>query len=166
MAAATDRSADADRIAGNPVHGTVVAAGGRAALIRGPSGAGKSDLALRCLAVAASDLLPHPARLVADDRVELVATTAAGGGLGLLARAPASIRGLLEVRGVGILPVPWQAEAELRLVVDLVAPGQVERLPPEPLPIVELAGCGLPRLALAPFEPSAPLKLLLALARV
>jgi serine kinase of HPr protein (carbohydrate metabolism regulator) len=52
-------------------HGTAIAIGSHAALIRGASGAGKSDLALRCLAVAPTALIPGPARLVADDRVEL-----------------------------------------------------------------------------------------------
>lgn len=155
MAAATDQT----------VHATVIAADGRAALIRGPSGAGKSDLALRCLALAPSSLVPHEARLVADDRVLLVA---AGGRL--LARAPAGIAGLIEVRGLGIVRLPALPEAELRLVVDLVAPGDakagIERLPPDPLPPVDIAGVALPLLRLVAFEASAPLKLMLALARV
>ena len=50
-------------------HGTAIAVGGSAALIIGPSGAGKSDLALRCLAIAPTALIPTPAHLVADDRV-------------------------------------------------------------------------------------------------
>jgi len=50
-------------------HGTAIAVSGRAALIVGPSGAGKSDLALRCLAVAPTALIPAAAQLVGDDRV-------------------------------------------------------------------------------------------------
>lgn len=151
MADATDQT----------LHGTVVAAGGRGALLRGPSGAGKSDLALRCLALHPTTLLPAAVELVADDRVLVETRTGR-----LVARAPAILQGLIEVRGVGILRVPFRAEAELRLVVDLVPAGEVERLPPEPLPRVEVAGGTLPRLHLDAREPSAPLKLLLALARV
>ena len=149
MAGVTDQS----------LHATAIAANGRAALIRGASGAGKSDLALRCLALAPSGLLPHPVRLVADDRVLLVAS-----GGRLLARAPDAIRGLIEVRGLGIVELPAEIEAELRLVVDLVARGEIERLP-DPAARVELRGHRLPALALAPFEASSPVKLLLALAR-
>ncbi len=47
------KHAEARRLDGGRelLHGTAIAIGGRAALIRGPSGAGKSDLALRCLGV-------------------------------------------------------------------------------------------------------------------
>lgn len=154
MAASTDQT----------LHGTVIAAAGRGALIRGPSGAGKSDLALRCLALAPSALLPHAVELVTDDRVEIRAPADASAGWPT-ARPPATIRGLLEVRGLGILTLPYRAEVELRLVVDLVAPDAVERLPPDPLPTTPIAGVPLPVLQLAAHEASAPLKLLLALTR-
>src|SRR5689334_23520913 len=49
------------------VHATAIALGGNAALIRGAPGSGKSDLALRCLAIAPTALVPCPASLVADD---------------------------------------------------------------------------------------------------
>jgi HPr kinase/phosphorylase len=142
------------------VHGTAIALAGRAALIRGDSGAGKSDLVLRCLATPVSPLIPHQAELVADDRVQIEAVGGA-----LIARAPPQLRGLLEVRGLGILPIPFADSAELVLVVDLVAPDQVERLP-DPWPRVDLLGRSLPRLALWPFEASAALKVLLALHRL
>jgi HPr kinase/phosphorylase len=133
------------------VHGTTVAVEGEAVLLRGPPGSGKSDLALR--------LIDAGARLVADDQTEL--TRAAHG---LVARAPATIAGRMEVRGVGILRVPTVSSAPLRLVVDLVAPERVERLP-EPQ-FCEYLQCSLPLLALAPFEASAPAKIRLALASV
>jgi hypothetical protein len=65
------------------------------------------------------------------------------------------------VRGLGILRVPAIASAPLRLVVDLVAPERIERLP-EPQ-FCELLGQSVPLLLLAPFEASAPAKLRLAL---
>ena len=74
------------------VHGTVVAIEGEAMLLRGPPGAGKSDLALR--------LIDGGARLVADDQALLRRADNQ-----VLARAPAAIAGLIEVRGVGILRV-------------------------------------------------------------
>ena len=140
-------------------HGTVIAVNGRAALIVGPSGAGKSDLALRCLSLATSALVPAAAHLVADDRVLITLTDGR-----LSVAAPEAILGKLEVRGIGILEVPYERSAELALIAELVAPGAVERLP-DPSPIRELLGVSLPVLRLAPFEASAPIKLLLALAR-
>jgi len=141
------------------VHGTCVALGRRAALLRGPSGSGKSDLALRFLFLARrGPAALEPPILVADDQVVLVRQ-----GPGLLARAPDTIRGKLEVRGVGIVEVKSLPEAELVLVVDLAPAAEVERLPDAES--VELRGVALPRLRLSPWEASAPIKLAIALAR-
>jgi serine kinase of HPr protein (carbohydrate metabolism regulator) len=76
------------------------------------------------------------------------------------AGAPESLRGRIEVRGLGIMPVPFVAEARLDWIIDLVAAAALERLP-EPL-AVELLGVGLPLLRLAAAEPSAPAKVRLA----
>ncbi len=142
------------------VHGTCVALGSGAALLRGPSGSGKSDLALRFLFLARRGpaALEAPI-LVADDQVVL-----AREGTRLLARAAQTIRGKIEVRGVGIVEVKSLAEAELKLVVDLVWPQQVERLP-ETDKTVPLLGLAIPLVHLRPWEASAPIKLALALAR-
>jgi HPr kinase/phosphorylase len=130
------------------VHGTTVALEGEGVLLRGPSGSGKSDLALR--------LIDGGARLVADDQTELIRSPN-----GLIARSPASIAGKMEVRGVGILRVPMVSSVPVRLVVDLVPPGRVERLP-EPQ-FCEYLQCSLPLLGLAPFEAATPAKIRLAL---
>lgn len=130
------------------MHATCVALGGAAVLLRGPSGTGKSDLALR--------LVDAGAALVADDQVEL---TAEGGRL--VARAPAALAGKLEVRGVGIVPLAAAVAAPVALVADLVP--SAERLP-EPAEETIL-GIAIPRIEIAPFEPSAPAKLRLALAQ-
>jgi serine kinase of HPr protein (carbohydrate metabolism regulator) len=139
------------------VHGTCVALGRRGALLRGGSGAGKSDLALRFLSLPAEAGLALS--LVADDQVEI----AANGEQALIASAPATLAGKLEVRGLGIVTVPHLAEASLVLAVDLVEPGNVPRMPPETAETVSIAGVALPLLRLAPFEASAPLKLKMAL---
>lgn len=124
----------------------------RGVLIEGPSGSGKSDLALRALA--------HGARLVADDRV--LAWTA---GDRLFGRAPETLAGLLEMRGLGIVPTPALPWAGIALVVACEPdPKAVERLPdPE---TTERLGVTLPLWRLWPFEPAAPLKLITALERV
>lgn len=139
------------------VHATAIALGTHAALIRGAPGSGKSDLALRCLALAPTALIASPVTLVADDRVDLVADAGR-----LYAQAPATIRGKLEVRGLGIVTVPHVPRAEVKVVADLSAPEEIERLP-EASASAELAGVRVPLIRLAPFEAAAPVKLLLAI---
>ena len=139
------------------VHATAIAVGADAALIRGASGAGKSDLALRCLAYSASSLITEAPRLVSDDQVILTRA-----GATIEARAPETIRGKLEVRGVGIVTLPSVFKARVRLVVELTAPGGYPRLP-DPEATTHILGLSLPIVWLAPFEVSAPEKLLLAL---
>ncbi len=131
------------------IHGTAIALGGDGVLLRGPSGSGKSDLALR--------LIDGGARLIADDQTEL---RDIGGAVRL--SAPATIAGQMEIRGIGIVAVPHQASAPLRLVIDLVSAETIERLP-------DPRSCrffryDIPLIALAPFEASAPAKLRAALA--
>lgn len=139
------------------IHGTAVALGGRAALIRGPSGAGKSDLAFRCLGLGTSSVVRAPVKLVSDDQVILKQQ-----GEGLVASAPDTLRGKLEVRGLGILEVDTVAEANLVLIVDLIRDGSIERYP-DPWPSAHIMGFDIPIVRLFPFESSSPLKLLAAI---
>lgn len=141
------------------IHGTAIAFGARGVLLRGPSGAGKSDLALRCIALAHSLPTPAPPMLVADDQV--LAEAEAGG---IVLRPPATIAGLIEVRGVGIVRLPYAASVRLVLVVELVQPDMVERLP-EPGAVATIAGFDIALARLSAFEASAPLKVVLALDR-
>lgn len=99
------------------MHASCVAYGGAAVLITGPSGAGKSALALQLMALGAV--------LVSDDK-----TCLRGVEDGLLATAPASIKGMIEARGVGILAADTCDAAFVRLIVDL-AREEAERLPPQ-----------------------------------
>ena len=99
------------------LHASCVAWQGRGALILGQSGAGKSALALQLMALGAD--------LVSDDRTELLAEADA-----LTARAPATIQGLIEARGVGLMRVPFVPKAEIALVIDLDQP-EPNRLPPQ-----------------------------------
>ncbi len=129
------------------VHGTCVELFGLGVLLRGPSGSGKSDLALR--------LIDGGARLVADDQVVLTAEAGR-----IQAAAPTRIARRIEVRGLGIVQVATIEAAPVGLVVDLVAPADVQRLP-EPSEC-QLAGITVRSIALAPFEASAAAKVRLA----
>lgn len=101
--------------AATQLHGSAVAAAGRACLITGASGSGKSTLAIEMIALGAE--------LVADDRVELRRE-----GDALLVSAPPAIAGLIEARGAGILRLAPRPEAPLALIVDLDG-SEPERLP-------------------------------------
>ena len=130
------------------VHATTVAIEKQGVLLRGPSGSGKSDLALR--------LINDGAVLIADDRTALTQRDGA-----VIAQCPVSIAGKLEVRGIGIVDVPYIEEAALSVIVDLVDPDQVERLPV--LRTEELLDCRIPSILLAPFEASASAKIKMAI---
>src|SRR5207247_3840591 len=84
------------------IHASAVLVGSRAVLIRGPAGCGKSWLALALLDAAAQGLVRF-AKLVTDDRAELEACHGR-----LLVRPPAPIRGLIEIRGLGIRRLPLE----------------------------------------------------------
>ncbi|MTJ84390.1 MAG: serine/threonine protein kinase [Telmatospirillum sp.] len=129
------------------LHGTCVLIGDIGVLLRGPSGAGKSDLALR--------LIEGGARLVSDDQVEVRRD-----GARLMAQAPATIAGMIEVRGLGLVRMPPVGPVPLGLVIDLVPREAVDRLPDEQTE--EIAGVALPRLAFHPWEASAATKVRLA----
>ena len=141
------------------IHATALSLGGVAVLVRGASGAGKSDLALRCLALAPGPLVSERFELIADDQVHMTLRDRV-----LIASCPPTIHGLIEVRGVGIIRVEPAVPAPVRLIVDLVAPGAVPRLPDD-TGRVSISGIEIPHLVLDPTPASAPLKLALALIR-
>ncbi len=95
------------------LHASCVARDGSAVLLTGPAGAGKSDLALR--------LIDRGFVLVADDQVIVEDGCA---------RAPEALAGLIELRGLGLLRVPYVGGVLLRLRVRLgEQPNGGERLP-------------------------------------
>ncbi len=107
------------------LHATCVAVEGKGLLILGPSGAGKSSLALQMMGLGA--------RLVADDRVDLVRR-----GDSLIATCPAPLTGLIEARGLGILRADPVVQTAVVLVADLERAPDM-RLPPAAA--ILLAGC-------------------------
>ena len=97
------------------LHATTVAVGEAGVLIIGVSGAGKSALALQLIALGA--------RLVADDRTQV-----SRDGDQVIARAPQSILGQIEARGIGLLRIPVLPQISLKMVVDMDQRSQ-QRLP-------------------------------------
>ncbi len=125
------------------IHASAVLAGARAVLIRGPAGSGKSRLALSLIQAASNGQLIF-ARLVADDRVHVAAAHDR-----LIARPPAVLAGLLEVRGLGIQHLPYEPMAVVSWVVDLGVAAPM-RIPDDSAAHAVVAGVRIRRLAVAP----------------
>lgn len=124
------------------LHASCVAIGGRAVLIEGLSGSGKSDLTLR--------LIDRGAALVSDDYVFIRRE-----GTRLFASAPPLLAGKIEIRGLGIVEMPYVDDMPVALIVSVGEP--VERLP-EDGRAQNLIGIHVPHVALAALEQSAPIK--------
>ena len=138
------------------LHAGLIAAraGGdwRAALIMGSSGTGKSDVMLRCLDLGL--------RLVADDR-----TLVWDSGGRLFGRAPDTLRGLIELRGIGVLRERGLPFAEAVLVIHCQPMEAAVERAPDPA-THEICGLRLPSLALHALDASAPAKISRALMRL
>jgi serine kinase of HPr protein (carbohydrate metabolism regulator) len=123
------------------VHATGLVLGRKGLILRGPSGSGKSLLALALLDDWEARGLP--AKLVSDDRLDLVAEKSR-----LMMHAPSAIAGLAELRGRGIVQRPFVTKAAVHLVVDFVP--RLERMIEEDelslvLHGVSVARCPLPK---------------------
>jgi len=114
-------------------HGCALELEGKGVLILGPSGSGKTSTLLETLDHAHKT--GRSAHLLADDRVLLEAR-----GKDLIARAPPTLRGLVEVYGFGIVEHAYLMEAPIRLVCNMVS--RVERMRESER--IELEGISLP----------------------
>ena len=129
------------------VHASAISIGGLGVLIEGRSGVGKSDLALR--------LIDRGAELISDDYTLVQRREGR-----LYASPPDTIAGRIEVRGVGILTLPFARDIPVALVIRVEE--QPERLPATPEQR-RMAGLTVPVIALPALEPSSPIKVELAL---
>lgn len=120
------------------IHASCVVFDGHGILIRGESGAGKSRFAH--LILLRAPLYGRTAMLVGDDRLHVEARDGE-----LLASAPDALKGLLEVRGLGLIRLPHAAEARLDLAIDLVPVEEVPRMPAPEQAQTFLHGVTLPR---------------------
>ena len=124
------------------LHASCAAYDGAGVLLVGPSGCGKSDLLLRLIDAGFS--------LVADDQVEVTDGRA---------RPPASLAGLIEVRGLGIFRLDHTPDVPVRLVVALCEAPDA-RLPwPARDPRLDT-----PRVRIDAWSASAPARVRIALA--
>ena len=130
------------------IHATCVVIRGQGVLLRGDPGSGKSDLALR--------LIEDGAGLVSDDYTEIRKD-----GDELVGRAPDAIEGLMELRGIGIVRMPFAKDAAIRAIFDLAPLADIDRLPDSETEIIQ--GIAVPRFRVHGFDASAPAKVRWAL---
>ena len=131
------------------IHASCVELNGVGVLILGKSGAGKSDLVLRLIK-------SQDATLIADDRTDLIIKNNR-----VTASCPQNIQGFLEVRGIGIIELPFKQEITIDLVVELVDDlDKIERLPSTVF--WEFEKVKIRKIYLYPFEESAIYKLQIA----
>ena len=138
------------RLSAETVHASTVASEGRAVLITGPSGSGKSDLTLR--------LLDRGFILVSDDQ-----TIVKRQGDRLIALAPPSIAGKLEIRGIGIIEMETVSEVPVALIVELTS--EIQRLPDDSRER-PLLGVPVPLISVDAMTASAPSKVAVGLDRL
>ena len=116
------------------IHSTSVVIDDNGVLILGDSGSGKSDLALR--------LIDNGATLISDD-ISICRKNSNN----IYLYCPPEIKGLLEVREIGIITVPFVERIKLRLVVNLKSKNN-ERFPKDScfrilgikIPIINIEG--------------------------
>jgi len=135
------------------VHASAVAIGDHGVLIRGEAGSGKSSLALA--------LIDDPkafAVLIADDQVHVVR-----GAAGLTLHPMPRTAGLIEIRGIGIVPMRHKDEARLVLVVDLLPAEECPRMPEDGERVAVVLGEDVARLTLPIGAPDSSLRVRTAL---
>lgn len=135
------------------VHASAVQSGTTGILIRGPSGSGKSQLAFDLILAGRAGAI-STTHLISDDRVQLEADAGR-----LIARAPETIGGLIEIRGLGIRRCDFIPQGPIGLIVDLAA-GDAARLPEAKSLSIELFGIKIPRIPVG--TGFAPLPLVIA----
>ena len=138
------------RLSSETLHASCVALDGRAVLITGISGSGKSDLSLR--------LIDRGFVLVSDDQ-----TIVRKSGEKLIATAPATIAGKLEIRGVGIVEMETVKDVQVALLVELTS--DIQRMPDDSRERPVL-GVKLPLISVDATTASAASKVALALDRL
>lgn len=108
------------------LHAGCVLVGTHGLLIRGASGAGKSYLARLILDHCTAR--NRYAALVADDQVQLSRHETPQGAY-LVAHPAENLAGLMEVRGLGIVTMPYEPAAVVRAVIDLEPAASVGETP-------------------------------------
>lgn len=138
----------AQKVTSVNLHATSVDLQGKGILIFGKPGTGKSSLALQ--------LIDRGAILIADDQTILHYEKEK-----LVLKPPEKLRGMMEVRGVGLCSFPFNQQSCLTLCVEICEKEELGRLP-ESL-FKEYYEIRIPLLKLQKDDPLGPIKVELKL---
>ncbi len=127
------------------LHANSITFENKGLLLLGPSGSGKSDLCIR--------LIDKGWTLISDDYSNVWVKAGE-----MWAKPHENTSGKIEVRGLGIVDVPFCPKTQIMGLIYLVESSkEVERMPEIPLKL--LMNVTLPYLNLYAFEDSTPLKI-------
>ena len=130
------------------IHATAVKYKKFGIMITGDCGSGKSDLALRLIK-------QYGAKLIADDRCNIDVKNGK-----IVVSCPDNIKNMLEVRGIGIVPIKSAKNTEISLVVELVDDlKKIERMKSKEN--FMFADACVEKIKIYPFECSAPEKIVI-----
>jgi hypothetical protein len=135
------------------IHATALVVGETGVLVTGPSGSGKSRIAMELMQAGRTG--GKFAALVCDDQVLLTVV-----GKKILASAPQSICGMIELRGSGILKVSSMQRAVMHIAIAAGRPDGDMRLPSPDAQFSPVEGIALPLLHLVPGHLLDPLDLI------
>jgi serine kinase of HPr protein (carbohydrate metabolism regulator) len=119
------------------VHATAVVVGTSGLALVGPSGSGKSSMALELIAGARR--AGHFAALVSDDQIFVDAVNGR-----VLAHAPQSIKGMIELHGSGIGRIETVESVVLQLALGPITADSSNRIPEENQCWSPMSGVSLP----------------------
>lgn len=134
-------------------HCTVIRAGETGIMIEGAAGSGKTSLALGL--IEALQARGIEALLVCDDQAFVGDENGK-----LVAHAPVSIRGKAELRGFGIVDLPYRQSTELHLLCRLVADERMDRMPEQK--VARIGNLDLPLLELPARHEAQSIRIILA----
>jgi len=131
------------------IYGNCVDINGSGIILLGKSGSGKSDITYRLIN-------NHGAKLVSDDHIVIEKNDNH-----LIAKSVESIKGLIEVRNIGIIKTDYVEKTNIKLVVELDIDDELTRMPEDDF--IEVNGIKIKKIKLNPFEQSTELKIVTGL---
>ncbi|SDR23570.1 HPr kinase/phosphatase C-terminal domain-containing protein [Pseudovibrio sp. Tun.PSC04-5.I4] len=153
---ALDQKQSVQAATGQAIHATCVVIGKIGLLVRGKSGSGKTALGLEL--IHAARLQGSYAAMVADDRVYVTAKNNR-----LIATCPDQIQGKAELRGHGIVDVPYLNKALVHVVLDFEDLSKMDRIPDESALTCEICSVKLIRQSIPKEDVLSALRLAKAL---
>jgi HPr kinase/phosphorylase len=131
------------------IYGNCIDINGNGIIILGKSGTGKSDITYRLIC-------NHGAKLVSDDHIIIEKNENE-----LVAKTVENIKGLIEIRNIGIIKTDYLEKTNIKLIIELEEKENLERMPENEF--LEINNIKIKKIKLNAFEQSSELKIITAL---